>query len=95
MITSFPKAFPSTALRSNQREVKDAARREATLITDNESKLYGFVAVDELERMLVQASESEAYATQVAESVRRGREQIARGEYTVGLESLKDFGAYD
>lgn len=95
MITSFPKAFPSTALRSNQREVKDAAQREATLITDNESKLYGFVAVDELERMLVQAGKGEAYAARVAESVRRGREQIARGEFTVGLESLKDFGAYD
>lgn len=78
--------FPSTALRANLSEVKRAADRAATIITDKGNVQYVFVSEEVLAKELRRAAEEAAYAQRMARGIRRARLGIQDGACVVGAE---------
>ena len=76
-------SFPSTALRSNQREVKDAALKEPVLITDNEDRYM--VGGRGLLSSLSQRFRARAeYEQRVLEALERSQADFAAGRFIEG-----------
>ena len=82
-----PPVFPSTALRTRQAEVKRAADAQEVLITDNGSQNYAFASERVLADTLNDAEWDADFTEHVAERIRRGMEEIERGEYIVGADA--------
>ena len=82
-----PIIFPSTELRSNQAEIKRAAKKAPVIITDNNNHHYLFMSETEYEHRLQNEAKEAAYAARMAHGIRRAREGIAHGEYVVGAEA--------
>ena len=76
-------SFPSTALRSNQREVKDASKKDPVLITDNEAH-YVLGGKGLLGSMSKRLRERAAYEQRIVEAVERGNADFAAGRYIEG-----------
>ena len=79
--------FPSTALRSQQPEVKRAASIQPVIITDNNRQQYVFCSEDVFHKRLEHETQEAAYATRMAWGIRRAKDGIANGHFVVGADA--------
>lgn len=80
------QSFPSSMLKTSQREVKDAVALEPALITDSDNRHFLFGAKASLTQRLAEIVDDFVYEKRVAKAVRRAEASIARGDYVVGVE---------
>ena len=77
-------SFPSTALRANQREVKDAALKAPVLITDSNDARYVLSGEESLSRALRAYVSERVYERRVLDAIERGRADHAAGRAVTG-----------
>ncbi|MBQ9005237.1 MAG: hypothetical protein IJ092_02565 [Atopobiaceae bacterium] len=77
-------SFPSSSLKTNQREVKDAALSEPVLVTDSDNQNYLFGNVQALTRATSNFMEEVSYERRILFGAIRGSISIARGDYISG-----------
>lgn len=83
--------YSSSALKTNQREIKDIALKEIVHITENGNGAFIFCSEELFQKKLQEAADEAAYEARMAYVIERGRAQIARGEYVEGDEVFKLF----
>jgi len=83
------KIYSSTALRDNQREVKQAACEDVVRITENGCGAYVFCSEEVFERELRKAAEEALFQAEVAAAVERGRADISAGRCVEGIEAAR------
>ena len=88
---SLPTIFPSTALRTSQPAVRDAAREQPVYITDNGGSDYVFCSELWFDAKEREAEEQAAYIARVTHVIERGRSNIASGRCVEGLEAARDY----
>lgn len=88
---SLPTIFPSTALRTSQPAVRDAARELPVYITDSGGSNYVFCSEEWFDAKEREAEEQAAYIARVTHVIERGRSNIASGRYVEGLEAARDY----
>lgn len=71
--------YPSSALKSRQREIKDLAEREPVYITEHGRGKYVFLSEEVLDQMIAQAVEDALYDERLAEALAESREDFAAG----------------
>lgn len=71
--------YSSSALKTRQREVKDAAMHDVVHITENGNGAFVFCSEDVFDEQLRQAAENAAYEERMAAAIRVGRSDIADG----------------
>jgi len=85
--TSISPIFSFSALKSNQREVKDRGRTEVVHITENGNAAFVFCSEEVFEREKARAVEDAISELQIAEIIERGREDVAAGRIVAGLDA--------
>lgn len=80
--------FSSAALKSHQREVKDAAQKDVVHITENGNGAYVFMSEGLFQQKLSEAAEEAAYTERMRTAIRTGRADIAAGHYVEGIDSF-------
>lgn len=83
--------YSSSALKTNQREIKDIALKEVVHITENGNGAFIFCSEELFQKRLQEAADEAVYEARMAYVIERGRSQIARGEYVEGDEVFKLF----
>ena len=78
--------YSSAALKTRQREVKDAALKDVVHITENGNGAFVFCSEELFEQKLEQAAEQAAYEERMRAVVMRGRSDFASGNYVEGAE---------
>jgi len=81
-----PQVFPSTALRSSQAAVKQAANIEPAIITDGSNLHFLFLSERDYAERIKREKEMAAYEARMARGIERAKAGIARGEYVIGAE---------
>lgn len=76
--------YSSAALKTRQREVKDAALKDVVHITENGNGAFVFCSEEIFEQKLRDAAEEAAYAERVRAVVERGRTDYAAGRVVEG-----------
>lgn len=76
--------YSSAALKTRQREVKDAALREVVHITENGNGAFVFCSEDLFNRALRESAERAAYEERMRAVVERGRAEYASGAFVEG-----------
>ena len=76
--------YSSSALKTKQREVKDAALKDVVHITENGNGAFGFCSEKVFDEKLREAAEAAAYEERVRMAVERGRDDIASGRLVEG-----------
>lgn len=79
--------YSSAALKTRQREVKDAALKNVVHITENGNRAFVFCSEDIFEAQLKQAAEHAAYEERVRAAIERGYADYAAGRVTEGTEA--------
>lgn len=82
--------YSSSALKTRQREVKDAALKDVVHITENGNGAFVFCSESVFEQRIRQAVDEALYAERVARVIECGREQIEAGECLDGIEALRE-----
>ena len=77
--------YSSSALKTRQREVKDAALKDVVHITENGNGAFVFCSEEIFDERLRQAAEQAAYEERVKNAVRAGREDVAAGRTYASL----------
>ena len=77
--------YPFSALKTNQREVKDAALEGVVHVTENGRGAFVFCSEDVFDRKLQEAAEAAVYAERIAASIRQGRADIEEGRCVEGI----------
>lgn len=80
--------YSSSALKTRQREVKDAAKKDVVHITENGNAAYILCSEEVFERLLCEAAEKAAYEERVRSAIRLGEADIAAGRVVEGTEAL-------
>lgn len=76
--------YSSVALKTKQREVKDAALKDVVHITENGNGAFVFCSEDVFEEKLRAAAEQAAYEERMRAVVERGRAEYAAGKVVEG-----------
>lgn len=76
--------YSSAALKTRQREVKDAALKDVVHITENGNGAFVFCSEEIFEQQLRQAAEQAAYEVRVKAAIERGRADYAAGRFVEG-----------
>lgn len=87
---AFSPIFSFSALKNNQREIKDRGKSEVVHITENGNAAYIFCSEEVFEREKARAVEDAISEMQIAQVIERGREDIAAGRVVEGLEEARD-----
>ncbi|MDO4442732.1 MAG: hypothetical protein Q4B69_02565 [Slackia sp.] len=82
--------YPFSALKTNQREVKDAALEGVVHVTENGRGAFVFCSEDVFDRKLREAAEEAVYAERMAAAIRQGREDIEEGRCVEGTAAALD-----
>lgn len=80
--------YSSAALKTRQREVKDAARSGVVHITENGNGAFVLMSEEIFQRQLDEAAERAAYAERMRTTINRGRADIAGGHFVEGLDDF-------
>ena len=81
--------FSFSALKSNQREVKNRGREEVVHITENGNAAFVFCSEEVFEREKAQAAQDALCEMQIAQLIERGRADVAAGRYVEGLDAAR------
>ena len=76
-----PPIYPSTALKNQQREIKQLADTQIVYITENGRGKYVFMSEDVLQKQIYSAVENALYESRMAEALRESREDFAQGRF--------------
>ena len=76
--------YPFSALKTNQREVKDSALRDVVRVTENGRGAFVFCSEEVFEGKLREAADEAVYAERMAAAIRQGRDDIERGRCVEG-----------
>ena len=87
---SIAPIFSFSALKSNQREVKDRGSSEVVHITENGNAAFIFCSEEVFEREKQRAVEEAISQMQIAQLIERGREDVAAGRVVEGLDEGRD-----
>jgi phage I-like protein len=83
-----PAIFPSTALKTNQKELKNYADKEVVYITENGYGKYAFMSEEVLQRLINDAVENALYEARVAHALRESTEDFAAGRVYEGIDAM-------
>ena len=86
---TLPPIFSFSALKSNQREIKDRGKEEVVHITENGNAAYVFCSEAVFEREKAQAVEDAICEMQIAQVIERGRADFAAGRIVKGLDEAR------
>ena len=81
--------FSFSALKSNQREVRDRGKSEVVHITENGNAAYVFCSEEVFEREKQRAIEDAISEMQIAQVIERGRADVAEGRIVEGLDEAR------
>ncbi len=87
--------YSSSALKTNQREIKDIALKEVVHITENGNGAFVFCSEELFQQKLQEAADKAAYEARLAYVIERGRREIAQGDYVEGDEAFALFDELD
>lgn len=76
-----PPIYPSTALKNQQREIKQLADTQIVYITENGRGKYVFMSENVLQKQIDSAVENALYEARMAEALRESREDFAQGRF--------------
>ncbi len=76
-----PPIYPSTALKNQQREIKQLADTQIVYITENGRGKYIFMPENVLQKQIDNAVENALYEARMAEALRESREDFAQGRF--------------
>ncbi len=79
--------YSSAALKTRQREVKDAALKNVVHITENGNGAFVFCSEEIFESQLKQAAEQAAYEERMKAAIERGRDDYAAGRVIEGTDA--------
>ncbi len=79
--------YSSSALKTNQREIKDIALKEVVHITENGNGAFVFCSEELFQKKLQEAADEAALEARMAYVIERGQAQIERGEYIEGTDA--------
>ena len=82
--------YSSTALATQQREVKDVARRQVVHITENGNGAFVFCSEELFQAAIDEAAAKAAEEATLALIARRGRADIAAGRVYDGVDAAFD-----
>lgn len=80
-------AYPSTALRTQFREIKDLTKDQLAIITEGSKGSYVFGSEQAFEDEIAAEARNAAYARRIAAGIEAGRADIARGDFVVGADA--------
>lgn len=83
-----PAIYPSTALKSQQREIKSLADHEIVYITENGRGKYVFTSEDVLRQKIEDTVESALYEQRMAQALRESRADFDEGRFYSSREDL-------
>lgn len=83
-----PAIYPSTALKSQQREIKSIADKEIVHITENGWGKYVFMSEDVFAQAIEQAVENALYEQRVSAALTESRRDYEEGRYYSSREDL-------
>ena len=84
------KIYPTRALQTNLRELKNIADNDLVHITENGSAAYVFCSEEVLQRTVDQAVEDELYRRRLADAWVSGEADLAAGNVVVGIDAAFD-----
>ncbi len=76
-----PAIYPSTALKNQQREIKEIADHEIVHITENGWGKYVFMSEEVLQETVDRAVEDALYEVRLRDALRDSRQDFAEGRY--------------
>lgn len=76
-----PPIYPSTALKNQQREIKQLADTQIVYITENGRGKYVFMSENVLQKQIDSAVENALYEARMAEALKESREDFAQGRF--------------
>lgn len=79
--------YSSSALKTRQREVKDAALKSVVHITENGNGAFVFCSEEIFEGRLKQVAEQAAYEERMRAAIERGRADYAAGRCVEGIDA--------
>lgn len=82
--------YPFTALKTSQRELKNAALNDIVHITENGKGAFVFCSEEVFERKLSDAVDEAVYAERLAAAIRQGRTEIESGDCVEGTQAAID-----
>lgn len=80
--------YSSAALKTRQREVKDAARENVVHITENGNAAFVLMSEELFERKLREAAEDAAYEERLRASLLNGEDDFTHGRYVEGIDAF-------
>lgn len=80
--------YSSSALKTRQREIKDAARRDVVHITENGNAAFVLLSEELFAQRLRQAREEAAYEERMRQVILAGREDQREGRVIIGTNAL-------
>lgn len=82
--------YSSTALQTQQREIKDIARKQIVHITENGNSAFIFCSEELFDRALEEAREEAASEARIAALIERGRTDVELDRVWLGTKSAFD-----
>ena len=76
-----PPIYPSTALKNQQREIKQLADTQIVYITENGRGKYVFMSENVFQKQIDSAVENALYEARMAEALRESQEDFAQGRF--------------
>lgn len=83
-----PAIYPSTALKNQQRELKEIANREIVHITENGWGKYVFMSEDVLKETVDRAVQDALYEARLRDALQESRRDFAKGRYYSSREDM-------
>lgn len=80
--------YSSAALKTRQREVKDAARKEVVHITENGNAAFVLCSEEIFQQKLDEAAEQAAYAERMRAALLDGKADAAEGNVVEGTDAF-------
>ena len=80
--------YSSAALKTRQREVKDAARENVVHITENGNAAFVLMSEELFESKLQEAAEAAAYEERLRACILNGEDDFANGRYVEGMDAF-------
>lgn len=85
---SMTHIYSSAALKTRQREVKDAARENVVHITENGNAAFVLMSEELYERKLREAAEEAAYEERLRACLLNGEDDFAHGRCVEGIDAF-------
>ncbi len=80
--------FPSTALKNQQREIKELADTQLVYITENGRGKYVFTSQEVLDQIIADAVEDALYEQRLSDALAESRDDFENGRYYTSRENL-------